>query len=33
MKNILYVGPAITVKGGISTVIRDYLGTELPKLP
>lgn len=29
MKNILYIAPGINVKGGISTVIRGYLGTDL----
>jgi len=31
MKKILYVAPNINVKGGISTVIKGYLSTELSK--
>jgi glycosyltransferase involved in cell wall biosynthesis len=31
MRNILYIAPDLSVKGGISTVIKEYLRTELPK--
>lgn len=31
MKTVLYIAPSLSVKGGISTVIKDYLGTDLPK--
>ncbi len=31
MKKILYIAPSISVKGGISTVIKNYLNTELPQ--
>jgi len=29
MKNILYIAPDMSVKGGISTVIKGFLGTNL----
>ena len=32
MKNILYIAPSPSVKGGISTVIKGYLSSDLPKI-
>jgi polysaccharide biosynthesis protein VpsI len=31
MKNVLYIAPSIFVKGGISTVIKSYLNSDLAK--
>ncbi len=31
-KNILYIAPSPSVKGGISTVIKGYLSSDLPKI-
>ncbi len=31
MKNILYIAPSTSVKGGIPSVIKGYLSTDLPK--
>ena len=31
MKNVLYISPNPSVKGGISTVIKGYLSSELPE--
>ena len=31
VKNILYISPSLNVKGGISSVLKSYLGSDLAK--